>query len=63
MLDPTPGKHELLKCRAMIRANYHIDPDKLSDEQFGMLAAEAMWVEEMRARLIVAEVSKLLEGN
>ena len=32
----------------LIRANFNIDPDKLSDQEFGKLYAQALWLEDFR---------------
>lgn len=41
---------ELLKGEALIRANFHIDPDTLSPSSWAKLYAEAIWLETWRLK-------------
>lgn len=49
----------LLKALALIRANFHIDPKTLSDEEFGMLFSQAIWLESWRLKNLAEMVTKL----
>lgn len=39
---------EIAKGCALIRANFHIDPTLLSDDQWAMLFQQAVWLENFR---------------
>ncbi len=41
---------ELLKGDALIRANFQIEPSRLSEEDYPRLLAEALWIETWRLR-------------
>jgi hypothetical protein len=47
----------------LIRGNFKIDPDHLSDEEYGMLTGEAMWLEQMRVKLIAAEIAAMFGAS
>lgn len=45
---------------ALIRANFHVDPKTLSDQEFGMLFSQAIWLESWRLKNIAELLAKLL---
>lgn len=48
------------KANALIRAAFHIDPETLDDDQWALLANDALWLEEYRAKIVAAQVVNFL---
>jgi len=49
----------LPKAMALIRAHFYVDPKTLSDEEFGMLFSQAIWLESWRLKNLAEMVAKL----
>lgn len=45
-------KDGFVKACALIRSNLHIDPTAGSDDDFAQWYAEALWLEEMRLKML-----------
>lgn len=44
------SEYEKLKADAIIRANFHLNPDELQISQWSKLYAQAIWLEEWRLK-------------
>jgi hypothetical protein len=55
--EDDPG--EIAKGCALIRANFHVDPDTLDDSQWAMLFQQAVWVENFRLENTARVLAKL----
>lgn len=55
-----------MKMFALVRSHFGKNPEKMSDEQFARLAAEALWLESYRGEIMkgaIAEVMLKLFGD
>ena len=50
---------EIAKGCALIRANFHIDPTTLSEEEWAMMFGEAIWLEGFRLASMARILGKL----
>lgn len=50
----------LPKAMALIRAHFNVDPKNLTDEEFGMLFSQAIWLEGWRMKNLAEMVAKIL---
>lgn len=57
MEENDPG--EIAKGCALIRANFGIDPEMLSDERWAMLFQQAVWLENFRLENTAKILAKL----
>lgn len=57
MEENDPG--EIAKGCALIRANFGIDPETLSDERWAMLFQQAVWLENFRLENTAKILAKL----
>lgn len=57
MEDNDPG--EIAKGCALIRANFNIDPNTLTDESWAMLFQQAVWIENFRLENTARILAKL----
>lgn len=57
MEEDDPG--EIAKGCALIRANFHTDPETLDDDQWAMLFQQAIWVENFRLENMAKILAKL----
>lgn len=52
MQEGEEDKDGFVKACALIRSNLHIDPTAGSDDDFAQWYAEALWLEEMRLKML-----------
>lgn len=57
MEEDDPG--EIAKGCALIRANFHTDPETLDDDQWAMLFQQAIWIENFRLENMAKILAKL----
>ncbi len=57
MEDNDPG--EIAKGCALIRANFHNDPNTLTDEEWAMLFQQAVWIENFRLEGLAKVLGRL----
>lgn len=57
MEEDDPG--EIAKGCALIRANFHTDPETLDDHQWAMLFQQAIWIENFRLENMAKILAKL----
>lgn len=57
MEDNDPG--EIAKGCALIRANFHTDPNTLTDEEWAMLFQQAVWIENFRLEGLAKVLGRL----
>ena len=57
MEDNDPG--EIAKGCALIRANFSIDPNTLTDEEWAMLFQQAVWIENFRLEGLAKVLGRL----
>lgn len=57
MEENDPG--EIAKGCALIRANFHINPEELDDEKWAMLFQQAVWIESYRLENMAKILAKL----
>ena len=50
----------MVKLFALIRANFNINPETLSDEEFARLASEAEWLERFRGEVLKGAIAEVL---
>ncbi|WP_305154886.1 hypothetical protein [Alistipes dispar] len=53
----------IAKGCALIRANFHIDPRELTEEEWAQLFSEAVWVEGTRLTNLAKILAKLFETS
>lgn len=57
MEENDPG--EIAKGCALIRANFHTDPEEFDDEKWAMLFQQAVWIENYRLENTARILAKL----
>ena len=57
MEEDDPG--EIAKGCALIRANFHTDPETLDDEKWALLFQQAVWIENYRLENTARILAKL----
>ena len=58
-LSQEEGEDDLIKCGALIRANFNVNPDELNEDDFAQLTAEAIWYEGWKIR----NLARLFSGD
>lgn len=54
------GRHDIRKIAVLIRSAFGINPNDLSDKEFGQLGTEAMWVKTYEAELLASNVGLII---
>lgn len=62
LLPEEEGSGDLAKGMALVRYYFGRDPEGMSDEEFGKLLGEALWLERERQRIMEAAIVKWLQG-
>lgn len=57
MEENDPG--EIAKGCALIRANFHMEPETLDDEKWALLFQQAVWIENFRLENMARILAKL----
>lgn len=56
-------KDEIPKGDALIRANLHLNPNKLTPEEWALSYNQAVWLESFRLRNTAKMLVQLFDGN
>jgi hypothetical protein len=62
-LSDRDGYDEFRKVNALIRANFNVVPEQLSEDKWAELYQQALWVEKWRLRMQAEMLSSLFGGR